>query len=370
MIPERAKRPLRVVWDASLAYGNQTGDSTYWTMLLESIQTLADAPVEGVAISPFPAPAEWRDTDAVRWMTVPTRSRTWWSLVQFPMAAQRLRADVVHLQYNASPLLRQPFVTTIHDISFVIGPEWFRPRDRWLLQTRIPRTIARARRVITVSETSRGEIESTYPAAVGKTEVTPNACPRWIQPVPPQAARARATELLGTDAPYALTVGTRWPRKNMALAIDAVEWLPPEVPLRLAVTGKAGWGDQSVPSRGIATGYVSNEDLSALYSAADVYLAPSRHEGFGIPVLEAMRCGCPVLASRGGALPEVVGDAGLVVDSWEASAWTQQLRRLRESPGMMAEMRARGRERERQYDWVTTARRTLAVYHAIDREAR
>jgi glycosyltransferase involved in cell wall biosynthesis len=362
MIPDGNPTPRRIVWDASLAYGNATGDSTYWTMLLESIRDLEQSNITGFAVSPHAPPPDWRDSARVQWRTVPAKSMTWWSLVQLPKIARQLGADLVHLQYNASPLLRIPFVTTIHDISFVIGPAWFRPRDRWLLQTRIPNTISRARRVITVSETSRREIESYYPQAQGKIRVTPNACPRWIQPVPPEAARRRATELLGTDAPYALTVGTRWPRKNMALAIAAVEGLPPADSLRLAVTGKAGWGDQTVPRRGIATGYVSDADLGALYSAAEMYLAPSRHEGFGIPVLEAMRCGCPVIASSGGALPEVVGEAGIVMDSWEASAWTERIRQLRESPGMMAEMRARGRDRERQYEWSSSALRTLAIY--------
>ncbi len=162
-----------------------------------------------------------------------------------------------------------------------------------------------------------------------------------------------------------LTVGTRWPRKNMALALDACELLPPDIPHKLVVTGKPGWGEERLGSRGIAVGYVSSEELSELYSAADLYLAPSRHEGFGVPVLEAMRCGCPVLASSGGALPEVVGDAGIIERSWEPAAWSQTIQKALGDSSKLNELRQRGRAREAEFSWEDTARKTLDVYRGV-----
>lgn len=285
-------------------------------------------------------------------------------MVQFPAAAKRLKAHVVHVQYNLSPLAKTPSVSTIHDVSFRIGPQWFRPKDRLILNSFISGSIKRASRVITVSETSRAEIEHFYPIAAGKTRVTPLAAGIGIARLDRDAA-LDVLSSLGVESPFLLTVGTRWPRKNMSLAIEAVERLPSSIPHRLFVTGKAGWGAESASSRSRALGYLDDRLLSALYSSADMYLAPSLHEGFGIPILEAFRCGCPVLASRGGALPEVVGDAGIIMDSFDPSDWANAIGNTILDSSKLASMRDRGFERERSFTWAETARKTLAVYEEL-----
>jgi len=271
----------------------------------------------------------------------------------------------MHVQYSLSPLAGRRGITTVHDISFLVGPEWFRAKDRALMSVTVPASVRRAAKVITVSETSRAEIEQLIPAGRGKTVAIPNACPPWIETVDPATARARVAAELGLSAPYLLTVGTRWPRKNMRLAVDAASGLAPALPHRLIVTGKAGWGDQELGPRGLASGYVDNALLSCLYSAADLYLAPSRHEGFGIPVLEAFRCGCPVLSSAGGALPEVVADAGVVEPSWEAADWARRIESLVGDPGTLADLRQRGWARERRFTWEEAARLTLDAYEGV-----
>jgi glycosyltransferase involved in cell wall biosynthesis len=218
--------------------------------------------------------------------------------------------------------------------------------------------------VLAVSETSRHEIEKYVPAAAGKTVVARLACPPWIRRIDRDIAIARVREL-GLESPFALTVGTRWPRKNMGLAVRAVDGVNPEFKLNLAITGKFGWGPSELGRSGVATGYVSNQDLSCLYSAADLYLAPSKHEGFGIPVLEAFRCGCPVLASSGGALPEVVGDAGIVELEWTQEAWTKRIEGLLGDRCKLDDLGARGLEREKQFTWEETARITLQAYREV-----
>jgi glycosyltransferase involved in cell wall biosynthesis len=256
-------------------------------------------------------------------------------------------------------------VTTIHDVSFFIGPEWFKPKDRLLLQRSIPSTIRRAAAVITVSDTSRREIERFIPAAERKTFVTPNACPPWVSPLPKDEAQQVVSRELGIEGPFLFTLGTRWPRKNMQLAIDAVEGLSADLDHKLIVTGKSGWGEQTAGKRTHFSGYLEDRLISALYSAATLYLAPSRHEGFGIPVLEAYRCGCPVLASTGGALPEVVGEAGEIEPSWDSADWTSHIESLLRDPSKLATMSESGRVRERLFTWEDTARATLSVYRKV-----
>lgn len=279
--------------------------------------------------------------------------------------ARSCQADVIHTQYNLSPLVGRRGVTTIHDVSFLIGPEWFRPRDLFLLRRFVPASARRAARVITVSETSRQEIEEQIPAARGKTVVTYLGPTPGIEPIPPSEARPRIEAELGVTGPYLLTVGTRWPRKNLALAIDAVTGLPSDSPAPLIVSGKPGWGEEAAGPRVKLAGYVTEATLSALYSAASLYLAPSRHEGFGLPVLDAFHCGCPVLCSSGGALPEIAGDAARVMTSWDPRDWAEAIREILSDSGKLDEMRRKGLERARQFDWLETARRTMAVYTEV-----
>lgn len=359
---------ITVAIDARLAAGSHTGDSTYWSGLLVGLSRIApDA--RFLLFSNAERPAEIPASDAFHWVRVPARSNRWWSLVAFPLAARRMGARAIHTQYNLSPLAGSRGITTIHDVSFFIGPQWFKPKDLFLLRRFVPASARRAARVITVSETSRGEIEKFIPAAKGKVTVTPLALSPLLEPIPRAEARGiveSETELRG---PYLLTVGTQWPRKNMALAINAASL----VPHPLAVTGKRS-ADFSPPSDpGLqsatmhSTGYVSNRVLSALYAAADLYLAPSFHEGFGLTLLEAFASECPVICSSGGAMPEVAGNAASVEQSWEPDVWARSIKALLSDSGKLDEMRRLGKERVAQFDWRETARRTLDVYQEVSR---
>lgn len=153
----------------------------------------------------------------------------------------------------------------------------------------------------------------------------------------------------------------------MALAIEACERLPAELPHRLVLTGKEGWGDDRPGARTVLTGYVSFPMLSALYSAADLYLAPSRHEGFGLPVLEAFLCGCPVMCSAGGALPEVAGDAAEVNRSMDPNEWARAIADSLGNSSKLAAMRERGFRRVAKYSWRRAAEVHAQVYSEVAR---
>jgi len=350
-----------IALDARLAWGTATGDSTYWTGLILGLAE-ASFPATFLLFSDQPRPAQLPDVPHLRWRQITARNPRFWSLVTFPLAARKAGATRVHTQYNLSPLVRRGGITTIHDVSFFIGPDWFRPRDRLLLQKFVPRSAQRAQAVLTVSETSKAEIEHWIPRARGKTWVTPNALNPLLPQVEPDEAAAHRLRLGIDEDPYLLCVGTRWPRKNTALALEATRRLSREFPHRLLLTGKEGWGPEELHDRVVPTGYVRWPELAALYQGASLTLIPSWHEGFGLVPLEAWSQGCPVLASSGGALPEIVRDSEAIVPTWEPDAWAAKIENLLADSSTLDAMTQAGRTRLADFSWRQTATATWAAY--------
>lgn len=348
-----------VALDARLLTSRSTGDTSYWRGLVQGLGQIEPG-LRFLLCSNAPRPSWIPDRPYFSWAEVPGIGRMW-PLTAFPRAAELAGASVVHTQYNLSPLVGNKGVTTIHDVSFFIGPEWFSLKDRTILRSAVPQSVRRAARVITVSETSRQDIERYIPAARGKVRVTYNALGDNIWPLAREDAEKVVRERLQIAGPYLLTVGTRWPRKNMGLAVEASRLAG----CRLIVAGKEGWGAERDGEHVRYTGFVSDQELTALYQCASLYLAPSRHEGFGIPLLEAWACDCPVVCSTGGALPEVAGDAALVVESWEPDEWAGAIRGLLGDSSKLERLRQQGRERLRQFSWRDTAEKTVGVYHEV-----
>ena len=346
---------MRVALDARLLGGTSTGDSTYWTCLVPALLA-ADPDLELVLLSNRPIPFEHPRAQTI---VLPSPDRTF-SLIALPRLARRAGADLLHVQYAVPPLARLPVVTTIHDVSFLLSPNWFGRKDRALLTLGARAAARSAARIVTVSETSAAEIARTLPPAAGRVDVAPNARPPWVSP-PSRDRRRETLARLGIEGPYLLTVGTRWARKNLDLALRAADRLPSDLPHRLVVTGKGG-GDGPLGERGFATGYVANDDLGALYAGADLYLSPSLHEGFGIPILEAFACGCPVIATGLGAMAEVAGDAAEIVPP-EPEFWASEIEALLRDPERLRRLRERGARRERLFTWERSAKATLASYH-------
>lgn len=344
------RKPL-VALDATLAYGTNTGDSTYWTGLISGLTEL-DLPFDVLLLSGQPKPPGVR----FEWKQV-AGGRRWRSLVGMPMAARRAGALAYHTQYTLSPLARGG-ITTIHDVSFFIGPEWFKPKDRMLMQRTVPASAHHAKKVITVSETSKRDVVRYTGVDPNKVAVTYNAAPSWFKPIPRPVA-------VPVDGPYLLAIGARWPRKNLGLAIRAAGLLPDSLPHKLLVVGKEGWGEEGAGERIVSTGYLPNEDLPALYAGADLFLFPSFYEGFGIPMVEAFASGTPVLSSAGGSLPEVSGGAAEILESFEAEDWASAIVSLLGDSSKIAKMRERGLARSKDFSWAETARRTAAVYAEV-----
>lgn len=358
----------RVALDVRLATQLSTGDSTYWRGVIEGLAQQEDLAIEPLLLSDQPAPPWLPSSFKSKWYVIesreiPGRSR-WWSWVQFPQSARRQGCDLIHSQYAMSPLCRGRAVTTIHDVSFFIGPEWFPTRDRWLLQRLVPATCRRARGVITVSETSRREIEQYIPAAQGKVKVTLNASGPVVKPLDKREAREQL-DAAGFPSRYILALGTRWPRKNLGLAVDAYARYRrenPETKVSLVVAGKSGWSDVRSAEGVFLPGYVPDELLSALYAGADLFLLPSLHEGFGIPILEAFTARCPVLCGPGGAMPEVAGQAAAVAPDYQEATWAKLIADLLADSGKLDSMRDKGVSRLSQFSWGDHGAKLVEAY--------
>lgn len=354
---------LIVAIDARLVGRKQTGDTAYWMGLIAGLAEL-NSDAKFLLISDQEMPDGLVIPKNSEWIALYSDSTRWWSFVKFPMEAKKRGAQVIHTQYSLSPLAGNRGITTVHDVSFFVEPKWFSAQDRMLLQKFVRMACKRAARVITVSQNSSKEIEKYIPESTGKIRVVPNARHIRVGPI----AREQAIEIVkkaGIPVPFILTVGTRWARKNFDLALDAVEALPSSLPHKLIWTGKGDVLEEGRYGRSIGAGYVDYPMLSALYSAADLYLCPSHHEGFGIPLLEAFACGCPVITSCGGSLPEVADDAALVLSSWRPEDWTQAIVDLLGDEARKDELRKKGYEREKQFTWRRSAEMTMEVYKEV-----
>lgn len=300
----------------------------------------------------------------VRTILAPARSSRLWSLFTFPKVCKVESADVAHVQYTVSPWMTIPTVTTIHDVSFLIEPKWFGWKDRTLLRLSTPSSARRAAHVIAVSETSRQEIIQLLGVPPEKVTATLLAVPSFCIGAPAPLKRI-------IEGSYVLFVGGLSPRKNWRGALAAVAAARKDWPeLRLVITGpkriakeELDLSIQEFDAREwlILPGGVPESDLPSLYAESVAVIHPSLHEGFGLTPLEAFACGTPVIASNRGALPEVVGSAGQLLDVDDTSRWAAAILGLR-APESREEWIRKGRERAADFSWTDTAQRTLQVY--------
>lgn len=379
---------MRIGIDARTLSGRYTGDRTYWRGLIAGLAEI-DEENEYVLYTRLPLDGEPLATGPnFRWRELPRPANdALWVLRGWPRALAQDGIDVAHTQYNI-PLLGSPcpVVATIHDITFALFPNLFLPRDRWILNTFVPRSLRRAARIIAVSECTRRDILRRYKALVPPDKVTTilEAADKRFRPPPngQESAWAAVNTRFGLgDRPYILSVGVLQPRKNLGVLLDAfalVKLGPVAPPHKLVIVGKRGWLGNDLDRQVTAlppavsddivwAGYVPDDDLPALYGGADALCYPSRYEGFGLPPLEAMACGCPVLCSRTSSLPEVVGDAGVLLPPDDSAAWAHALEKLLTQPGVRARWRERGPERAALFSWAETARQTLKVYEECQR---
>lgn len=308
---------------------------------------------------------------------VPLRSRfvAWQRAVELPRYARRLALDVLHVPFNFLPVGRTRKIVTIHDLAFLHLPETHGPAERTRLTLLTGFSARRADHVLTVSEFSKRDIAEQYGVPPARITVAPNAAERDVFRPPSDAERAEFRRRAGLPFEYLLHVGTLHPRKNVPVLIEAYARLRARgiADHHLVLVGRRERGAADVfrliRARGIDSVVHHYETLDAamlagVYGAATALVLPSLYEGFGVPVLEAMSCGCPVLSSWAGALPEVCGDAAVLFDPRDADALAAQLERIVVDADLRRELARRGLANCERFSWERTAAVVAGVYHA------
>jgi len=313
--------------------------------------------------------------------------RILWEQLAQPLALLRDRPDVLHAAAFVAPLAsRCPSVVTVYDLSFALFPDFFRGPNQTYLRIFTRRSARRARRVVAISEHTRRDVHRLYGVPLDRIDV---ACPgvdARFRRLPREEVEAfRRKHSLPEK--FFLYLGTLEPRKNLDRLIDAYALLEVgswkledgntslrsevEQNWRLVLVGGKGWMSDNLftrvkelglEQRVMFAGYAPADELPLWYNAATAFVYPSLYEGFGMPPLEAMACGTPVITSSAASLPEVVGDAGLVVAPEDVPGLAQAMRRVWRDEALRGELSRRGVERARRFTWEATARATVESY--------
>lgn len=367
---------MRIVIDARLLYYRQAGIGSYTLRLLEALTREAPQdrflvlhdrrgsrpPIQAPNLTPVPA-------------FTPSHHRL--ESLTLPVELLPLRPEVLHSPDFVLPVRRSyAGVVTVHDLAFLRFPQWV-TAEAGRYYGRVRQAVHSAEKVIAVSECTRRDVLELLEVPPDRVAVIHEAAGAPFAPLAPPPAQPRAFKGRNLAVQrFALFVGTVEPRKNLPTLLLALRRMLDRFPdlephPRLIVAGAQGWLSESLfgqvhdlrLSQEVAfVGSVSQEELVWLYNAARFLVFPSLYEGFGLPPLEAMSCGTPVIASNAGAVPEVVGAAGLLVDPQDVDGWAETMARLWSDEALREDLRARGRERAAQFSWERAARETLAVY--------
>jgi glycosyltransferase involved in cell wall biosynthesis len=369
-------RPLRVALGAIA--GVRGGPATYAVELVRALDELAGAaPAGSLALFVLTdRPDLFAGLAHAEPIEVPLPSpyrQPWWDNVAVPRLLRRIAPDVYHGTKNALPLVgmqaRLASVLTIHYLAVYAEPETFALAQRLQLRMHLRRGARRAERVICVSEHAAGEVRARFGLADERVRVVRHgANPRFV-PLGDEASRTRIRRLLGVEQGFLVAyVGTLQPRKRIEVAVEAVGTLRAQgLPVTLEIAGRRRPGFrpawlESPPPWVRVRGELSDEQVVELYGAADAMVSPSTFEGFGLTFLEAMACGCPVVGLRATSVPEVVDDAGLLVERAEPDLIAGALGALLRDPALRAEKARRALGRARTFSWSRAARETCAVY--------
>lgn len=334
---------------------------------------VVDTENEYFLYTPRPLPMELDLPSRFRTVTVrfPGRRLQAWYQLGLPLRMRRDGLDLFHDPVYPLPLvLPVPGVITVHDLSGYTDPAVHSLRSS-LAARLYPRHLRKARLVMTDSAYTASEIARLFPEVTERVRVVPLGVSGSFRKVEDGAVLAGAAGRYGLPDRFMLFLGTLEPRKNLGRLLDAFDSVADRIPHSLVIAGGLGWkyGELLRKVRGhsrkdriVLTGFVSDDDLPAVLSLAEFLVYPSLLEGFGLPVLEAMACGTPVITSSVSSLPEVAGDAALLVDPLSTEAIASGLLRVAEEPELRQELVERGLRRAALYTWQRTAEGTLDVY--------
>ncbi len=359
--------------DASRAIATQrTGTENYSLNIIRSIAEIdgedqfilytRGGTLEGL-------PANFRQRELV--------PRRFWTHLALSREMLKRRPDALFVPAHVVPLVHpDATVVTLHDVGYLYYPQEHPGLQRLYLHWSTLFSSRAARRIIVPSRATMEDLVGRYTVDAQKVRVVPHGVSPHFRPLAERAVED-ALRRLGVERPYLLTVGTLQPRKNLLRLFRAMDRLAQAgLPHRLVLAGRRGWLFEPIrrelerrmlEGRCLWLGYVPDAFLPALYCGADALVMPSLYEGFGMPVLEAMACGTPVVASRAGALPELLGNAGILVDPTSVDSLFAGMIEVMADAELAEELRSRGLARSAQFSWSTAALQTLQVIREAGR---
>ncbi len=364
-----AMRPLTIAVDASRTLpAHRTGTEQYSVFLLRALMAM-ETPHRWLLYAPgpppddlLPLPPRWK------WRTMPFPRL--WTHLRLSWEMLRRRPDLLFVPAHVVPVIHpRATVVTIHDLGYLHFPSAHTASSRRALDWSTRWSVRAARRVIAVSGATRDDLVTMLDLPTAKITVVHHG----VRPTTrPSADAVHATlARLGMTQPYVLFLGTVQPRKNLRRLIGAFrQVVDASLPHSLVIAGRMGW--LAAPIRAAVTacgltervhfaGYVADDDLPALYTGADAFAFPSLYEGFGMPALEALSYGVPVIASNTTSLPEIIGEAGLLVDPQDEAALGAALVRVLTDDALRARLAIAGPEQAARFSWQRCAQETLAV---------
>jgi|RhiMetdeSRZDD1v2_1073273.scaffolds.fasta_scaffold504196_1 glycosyltransferase involved in cell wall biosynthesis len=364
-----------VGFDATTLHGEMSGVGYYTARLMESLANGAgDGVIERLVV------LSHREVPAPNGRPVQVygrhrfRVRLVWMQLVLPWILRRLKPDLVHFTNYLAPLAGgAPYLVSFHDMTLSLFPECHPLQRRLVGSTLLPRVARGARLVLVPSQSTRRDVVRLLGVEPARVRVIPYAASPRFRPT--QDGPERLDSAYGVRRPYFLYVGTLEPRKNLSRALRAFARVVPSLPDHCFVlVGQRGWKYQEVlreaerpelSGRVRFLGYVPENDLPLFYRHATALVYPSLYEGFGLPVVEAMACGTPVLTSRSSSLTEISDGAALLVDPYDETAISTGLLALATDPALRADLAARGVARAATYSWERTGRETAAAYREI-----
>jgi glycosyltransferase involved in cell wall biosynthesis len=380
---------VRIGIDYTAAVRQRAGIGRYTRNLVRALAALdshnsyvlftAGGRVQSNDSEPWPANFRLRQVPVSdRWLHI------LWQRLRLPVRIQLVtgKLDLFHSpDFVLPPVGRTPALVTVHDLSFLRLPECFVPGFAEYLRSAVSRAVRRANCIVADSESTRTDLIDLMAVDDSRVAVLYPGVEARFQPVVDKTSLDRVRHNYGLPSSFVLGLGTLQPRKNFVALIDAFQRLlhaeaastqPQD--LQLVLAGEKGWMYDEIPlaarKAGIEdrvqfVGFVADSDLPALYSLASVFAFPSLYEGFGLPVLEAMACGVPVVAADNSSLPEVVGEAGLLVNARDADGLARALSRLLRDRSLRDRLVAAGHKQAQRFAWGRAAEQLLALYGQI-----
>lgn len=306
-----------------------------------------------------------------------TAERIKWENFGLVSMSREENVDLLHVPGFAGPMFRgaERKVTTVHDLIGMIYPSNLGMVSRFYWQKWLPACVKRSDLIIAVSENTKRDIIRLLGVPEERIRVVLNAVSDGFKPCKDENEISRVKSKYGLPDEFMLNVGTIEPRKNIPVLIEAFNsYSADKGGMRLVLAGKKDWGYEAAKKRMdelnisrnvIFTDYVAEEDLPVLYSLAKCFVYPSLYEGFGLPVLEALSCGCPVIASNVSSIPEVVGDAGILIAPDDAEGLKKALQDIDRSANLAQELSERSIQRAGMFSWDKAAAETIEAYRSV-----